>query len=513
MTTEQTRNLIINEAVEKTQERQEQPEQPEPLRKPMSQPAEFPIDALPKLLRDATLALHNKIQAPLAICAQSILAVSNLAVQAHSDVMLPIIEQRRPISCFFLTIAESGERKSSCDNEALSAIKEYEHKLKQEYDAAIEEWQNAVESHDTQRNAILKDKKRYPDLPTRKHALSQLGQKPTPPLTPIIICPEPTFEGLCRLMQNSHPSLGIFSSEGGQFIGGHGMKEENKIRTATALSSAWDGESIKRIRAAEQPIIIIGKRLSMHLMVQPNIAATFLSDHDLKSQGLLSRLLVISPQSAIGTRFNNKSDGVGQTPQKKALEAFKQQTTNALSSQSKEKTDNALGFKTRVISMSDETIGLYLRYSNQIERLMAQNEKYENIRGFANKLPEHATRIAATLALMEDMTTTELNSDYLQRAIAIADFYATEALRLIDEGATDPKLVLAEKLLNWLHNSWQEPNISLPDIYQSSLNAIDTKAKAMEVVHILESHGWLVRNENATKVREKKRRESWRIVI
>ncbi len=312
-------------------------------------------------------------------------------------------------------------------------------------------------------------------------------------------------------MQNSHLSLGIFSSEGGQFIGGHGMKEENKIRTATALSSAWDGESIKRIRAAEQPIIITAKRLSMHLMVQPNIAANFLSDHDLKNQRLLSRLLVISPTSAIGTRVDNKSDGVGQTPQKQALTAFKQQIMNALSSQPKEKADNASGFKTRAMILNDEAIGLYLRYSNQIERLMAQNEKYENIRGFANKLPEHATRIAATLALMEDITTTELTSDYMQKAIAIADFYAREALRLIDEDTTDPKLVLAEKLLNWLHNSWKEPNISLPDIYQSSLNAIDTKAKAVEVVRVLEEHGWLRRNEGIVEVKGRQRQESWGI--
>lgn len=180
--------------------------------------------------------------------------------------------------------------------------------------------------------------------------------------------------------------------------------------------------------------------------------------------------------------------------------------------QPKEKPDNMLGFKTRVITLNDEAIGLYLRYSNQIERMMAQNEKYENIRGFANKLPEHAVRIATTLALVEDITTTELTSDHLQRAITIADFYATEALRLIDEGATDPKLVLTERFLNWLHNSWQEPNISLPDIYQSSLNAIDTKAKAIEIVKVLESHGWLRRNEGAVEVKERARRESWRII-
>ena len=177
------------------------------------------------------------------------------------------------------------------------------------------------------------------------------------------------------------------------------------------------------------------------------------------------------------------------------------------------KPDNVLVTKTgiRAITLNDEATGLYIRYSNQVEQMMAQSEKYENIRGFANKLPEHATRIATTLALMEDITTTQLSSNYLKNAIEIADFYASEALRLQSEGTTDHKLLLAEKLLNWLHNSWQEPNISLPDIYQSSLNAIDTKAKALEVVMVLEEHEWLERNEGACEIRGRIRRESWGI--
>ena len=56
-----------------------------------------------------------------------------------------------------------------------------------------------------------------------KEKLNKLGAKPASPLVPIIVCPEPTFEGLCKLMIVSRPSLGIFSSEGGQFVGGYGM--------------------------------------------------------------------------------------------------------------------------------------------------------------------------------------------------------------------------------------------------------------------------------------------------
>lgn len=512
MTTEQIKTTIT--AASEPEQEQNQPDHPEPLRKPMNQPAEFPVDALPKLLRGATLALHSKIQAPLAICAQSILAVSNLAAQAHADVMLPIIGQTRPISCFFLTIAESGERKSSCDNEALSAVKAHEAKLKEGHDAAIEGWQNIAEAYESQRQSILKDRKKYPDLPTKKAALDKLGQKPVAPLTPMLICPEPTFEGLCRLMQNSHPSLGIFSAEGGQFIGGHGMKDENKIRTATALSSSWDGEAIKRVRAGEAPLILAGRRLSMHLMAQPGIAASFLSDPELKSQGLLSRVLVVSPLSAIGTRFsNNKEDDIGQTHQKQALEAFKRQITEILSLPTKTKADNANELKPRLMTLSIEAEELYISYADRVERMMAQNEPFESIRGFASKLPEHAVRIAATVALAEDIEVGTISYRNMEGGIAIAEFYASEAVRLFDEGAIDPKIVLAERLLHWLHNNWGKENVSLPDIYQNSLNAIATKAKAAEVVRVLEGHGWLVRNEGAVEIRGRVRRESWRVIL
>ena len=44
-----------------------------------------------------------------------------------------------------------------------------------------------------------------------------------------------------------------------------------------------------------------GRRLAMHLAVQPEIGEIMLSDPYLRAQGLLSRLLVIYPNSAIGT--------------------------------------------------------------------------------------------------------------------------------------------------------------------------------------------------------------------
>jgi hypothetical protein len=96
---------------------------------------------------------------------------------------------------------------------------------------------------------------------------------PTAPLEPILTCTEPTFGGLCKLFAVGHPSLGIFATDGGHFIGGHGMSDDNKLRTATGLSPVWDGDPICRVRAGDGPYVLPGRRSAVHLMVQPDLAA------------------------------------------------------------------------------------------------------------------------------------------------------------------------------------------------------------------------------------------------
>lgn len=481
-------------------------EGPQPLRKQRSTPTVFPIDSLPPLLKEAILALHDKIQAPIPICAQSVLATTNLAVQGHADIMLPI-GQVRPISCYFLTIAESGERKSSCDNEVLKVIEDHEAKLKEQYSLDMESWQNEYAAWEKQRADILKNPE-YSDKNTKKSALDLLGKNPEMPLTPLLICPEPTFEGLCRLMLTGQPSLGVFSSEGGQFIGGYGMNEENKIRTAAALSDIWDGKPIKRVRAKDGITILNGRRLCMHLMVQPNIAAGFLSDYALKDQGILSRVLLASPPTAVGTRFQHEI----KPESTKALATYKTAINDILAMPLPTQSNSANELTPRVITLDDDTTRLCNEFSDHIEANIAPGGKLEAIKGLANKLLEHALRLAATFALTEDIHAKNLECKYLKMSIHIVTYYGGEALRLFDEGKFDPDLLLAEKLLNWLHKDWKEDHISLPDIYQRSLNAIGDKKTAMKITAILEEHGWLQRNSEGTVIKGHLRKVSWKII-
>jgi Protein of unknown function (DUF3987) len=144
--------------------------------------------------------------------------------------------------------------------------------------------------------------------------------------------------------------------------------------------------------------------------------------------------------------------------------------------------------------------------------LLAPGKELEPVKGFANKLPEHAARIAGVLAMVDDPNTQIISCPTLDRAIEIGGFYATEALRLFEAGACSPELRQAEKLLEWLKTSWREPLIGLGAIYRLVLNSIRDKESARNAVSILEDHGWLVRAGLPATVDGKPVREAWQIV-
>jgi hypothetical protein len=78
------------------------PEPPRPLMREPPAADPFPIDELGDVLAPAARAIHDRVQAPLAICGQAVLAIATLAVQAQADVELPT-QQVRPLTNYFLT--------------------------------------------------------------------------------------------------------------------------------------------------------------------------------------------------------------------------------------------------------------------------------------------------------------------------------------------------------------------------------------------------------------------------
>jgi hypothetical protein len=195
------------------------PEPPRPLMRELPAADPFPVDVLGDVLGAAARAIHDRVQAPLAICARSVLGAAALAGQAHADVVLPIGPgQPRPLSLYLNSVAASGERKSACDSEAMWPIRRREAILREQYESDNLAYANDRTAYDRARKVVERSGKG--DRAVIWSALDALGPEPIPPLVPMLTCPEPTYEGLCRLMAAGQPSIGIFAAEGGQFIGG-----------------------------------------------------------------------------------------------------------------------------------------------------------------------------------------------------------------------------------------------------------------------------------------------------
>jgi hypothetical protein len=484
---------------------QSKPETPRRLIRELPPAEAFPIDALGDVLGNAARGIQDRVQAPMAICAKSVLAAATLAVQGYADMELPT-EGVVPVSGFFLSVAESGERKSVVDKIALKAIRKREAVLLAEYDERMPQYKNAVVAWEKARDFAVK--KANGDGAAIRAALNALGPEPVAPLMSMLTCSEPTFEGLCKLFAAGQPSMGIFSDEGGQFIGGHGMNDEAIKRTATGLSKFWGGEPVDRVRAGDGVLVLSGRRLSMHLMVQPDIATELLSNQYLLNQGLLSRYLVSAPASTAGSRPwhepAEKSNVVIQHYENVLLNILKRPLPLVAGRMNE--------LSAPAMKLAPSARNMWIDFSDATDSQLKPDGALAAVKGLANKLPEHAARMAAVLALVENIEAREVSADHMSAGIVLAQYYAGEALRMFEASRIGDELRLAQRLLDWLIGAWTEPLISLPDIYQFGPRPIRDKALATKLAAILVDHGWFIPVEGGAEIDGNYRREVFRII-
>lgn len=204
------------------------PEGPQPLVREIKAGEPYPVDALGPL-KTAVEYVQGRTLAPVAIPAQSALAVASLAVMGFADV--ETLVGRSPTALYFLSIANSGERKSSCDNFFMKPIRAFESEAADLQAKATAIWNDESAIWKAKRNDLLKEAKEGDEA--AKQSLKDLGPAPVPPPSGDLVVTEPTYEGLTRAFKEGRPALGIFADEGGQFLGGNAMSSGRWLHSMT----------------------------------------------------------------------------------------------------------------------------------------------------------------------------------------------------------------------------------------------------------------------------------------
>lgn len=473
-----------------------------PLQREIDAAHPYPAEALGELLGGAARVLHEIVRAPLAICAQSVLGAAALAVQAHADVLLD--GRRIPILLFLLSLAESGDRKSAIDRLALYPVSRREKRLIDEHEPARREYERALDAWKAARADALRGGGKARDKATIARALAQVGDEPEAPLAPILLAGEPTLEGLLKLLAIGQPSLGLFSAEGGQFVGGHAMSQDNALKTSAGLSALWDGSAVDRVRAGDGASKLYGRRVSCHLMMQPRVAAELLGSEMLVEQGLIARFLIAQPESAAGSREyieRNAEDA----PE---IRAYTGRLLDRLEAPLPIRADTRNELEPRTLPLSTAARRLWIEFHNAVEREIVG--EFAPIKAFAAKAAEHVLRLAGVLRLIDDLDAAEIDEDTLRRAIALGEFYLAEALRLAGSAQADPELSAAARLYAWLMATGR-PSVTAVEIYKTGPAHVRSATRARELLRVLAEHGHVSILPGGLEYEGTLRREAWRI--
>lgn len=449
----------------------------EPLVEPKATaPAAFPFDALGRVLGAAAAAIARDVQAPDSLAGGSVLAAAALAVQPHANVLLPH-GQRSPLSLFVLTGAASGDRKSAVDAVACRAVDEVRKQQAREHAQAQANY--AIDAAERRQGAAV----------------------PAPPLPKSLIVSNATVEGLHRLLL-AQSSIGVFTAEGGEFLGGHSMREERRAAGYAFYLKGWSGEALDAVRGGTGTSVLLGRRMSMHIMVQPLPLRMLLSDPLAQNQGLHARCLIAQPESLAGSRMYKKVDP-NDDPAVLLYQGCLRQLLETPPATFEQGDGNEL--QPRDLPLDDAATDLWVYFYDEIEREQAADGELEGAKPFASKAAEHAARLAAIITLVQHPEAQEVGSEAMYGGITLARFYLSEHVRLTHAGRRERVEKPLWDLLLWLQErSKKTRRVSHDDVLQKTPMSIrGLKAEGIKpLLEQLQGRGYIRRSGEGWEVRQ-----------
>ncbi|MBL8343957.1 MAG: DUF3987 domain-containing protein [Rubrivivax sp.] len=401
-------------------------------------PDAFPFAALGPILGAAAAVIADLVQAPDALAAGSTLAAAAAAVQPHADVMMPH-GQAAPLSLFIATSAESGDRKSATDAVACAPIE-------------------AQRRREARAHALV----------VAEHKGRPKGEADELPPARSPIVSRATIEGLHHLLR-SQASVGLFSTEGAELVGGHSMREERRSAGIAWLLKAWGAETLDALTRGDGHSVLIGRRVSLHVLLQPIILRSLLADPLAQGQGLIARCLVAAPATLAGRRlFRDDAILVSERPE---VRRYHDRLAELLSMPVQALGDGS-ELNPRRLVLAPEARALWVEFYDETERQQAEGASLAGARAWASKFGEHAARIAGIVTVIGQPDAQEVTGEAMNGAIEVAAFYLGEHVRLMGGSMRQQHANRLHLLLEWMRG--RGLLVGHADVLQRSPNQVRT---------------------------------------
>jgi putative DNA primase/helicase len=376
------------------------------------------------------------------------LGAVSIAVQGQADIARAD-KLTGPTSLYLLTIAESGERKSTVDGFFTRAIHAWADEAAAalepdllRYRADVAAWEakhsgtkEAIKQAARAGKATDMDEKRLRDL---EH------DRPQPPQIPRLTYQDITPEQLAYSLATGWPTAGVLSSEAGTVLGAHGMSNDSMVRNMAFLNVAWEGGIHQVDRRTSESFTVKGARLTMSLAIQDAALRAFFDRTGTLARGTgwMARFLLAWPESTQGTRLYTEA------PERwPALAAFHKRLDELLRMPLPFDDDGRL--TPQLLQLAPAAKAAWITYHDDIEKELRRGGELIDVRDVASKSADNAARLAALFHVFEHGPG-DIGVESLQGAAYLAAWHLNESRRYFGEMAQAPELSDAARLDAWM---------------------------------------------------------------
>lgn len=408
----------------------------------------YPLDALPPTIHAAVVEVQAFTKAPIAMVAGCALSTLSLACQGHADV-----ERDKGLqgttSLYVLTIADSGERKSTVDSFFTQPIREYQdaqrERMKPELDkhaAELLAWKSEVEGVSAAIREASKKGEPIDDLKT--NLVDVQADQPVRPAVPRLVLGDETPENLAWTLAKEWASAGVLSSEAGLVLGSRSMSKDSVMRNLGLLNILWDGGSLNIGRKTSDTFTVESVRLTMGLQVQGETIRGFIGNTGelARGTGFFARFLVANPTSTQGTRFY--TDPPSDYP---SLTVFQKRISQILEMPLQFDSQGKLA--PQLMRFTAGAKKVWVTFHDAIEAQLGSGGELFDVRDVASKAADNVARIAALFQMFEHGVGA-VDADMVSRASRLVAWHLNESRRFFGEIALPQELSDAVRLDSWL---------------------------------------------------------------
>ena len=468
--------------------------------------ADYPLEHLPESLRLLVVEIVNYLQCPVAMAANSVLAALSLSTQG----LVNVSRDNRligAVSLFLMVIAESGERKSACDNLVLDKIKQLNTERFCNDAAIIKDYQlTQLQIWTAKRQGLMSALQQNTKTGESTEELERNikehdKDEPPRPRGTTFLYEDATIEALTKGLYFNSPSGGIFSSEAGVVFGSHGMSKDNATRTMGNINKLWDGDSIIIDRSdISKNMLLTGRRLTLCLATQESTVRAFFDGTNglARGTGFGARFLIAWPKSTQGTRLYKAPPS--HWPH---LTHFSNHVINLLNTDLS--IDDATGaLRPITLHLSQQAHAAWIKFFNDTEQELGIGGELTDIKDVTSKAADNVARIAALFHVYEHGITGTISEAHILNAGHIMAWYLIESKRFFSEVSLSKELRHTTMLDNWLLNYCKEHQtheISTRTLKQLCPNSLRNKASFDDAIsHLIDLNRVKIVNQGKKKL-------------